>query len=175
MHSVAALAIESAAAAISVKEYGMALEWLETGCSIVWNQMLQLRAQFECLSVVDPFLADRLKAAAQRLEVTGHRDTHAGKAKLEGIEAVAQRHRHLAEDYERMLGAARRLPGFEYFLRLKKVADITTVAQSGLVVVVNVHTSRYDALVLLTSSNDIAHIPLPDLSHEDIHHRLREH
>jgi hypothetical protein len=45
------VASEAAAAAISAKQYNTALEWLEQGHSIVWNQFLQLRTPFDALAL----------------------------------------------------------------------------------------------------------------------------
>ncbi|KAG8708943.1 hypothetical protein FRC08_018623 [Ceratobasidium sp. 394] len=61
---IAEVVLEGVAAAIALQAYSRALEWLEQGRSIVWNQLLQLRSPFEQLSAVDESLAEELKNVA---------------------------------------------------------------------------------------------------------------
>lgn len=59
-------------------------------------------------------------------------------------------------------------------MRPRKVAELMSAARRGPVIVVNVCTDKCDALILRSASNDVAHVPLLDLSHADVAqlHRL---
>lgn len=168
IHSIGTVAVEAAAFAISAKQYGLALEWLEAGRSVVWSQTLQLRTPFDELSATAPELAESLRRDALELEGAVQRDTPTVGLDSCTREALAQRHHRLAEDYEEKLSEARRLPGFQSLMQWKKAVDLMPAAQHGPVVVINIHTSRCDALVLLPHSDDIAHIHLRDLLHSDV-------
>jgi hypothetical protein len=74
--------------------------------------------------------------------------------------------RDVAQEWDGLLKHARRVPGFEDFLQAKKAAKLTPAAKSGAVVVVNVHSSRCDALAILPNDSTITHIPLPVFSHQ---------
>lgn len=45
-----------------------------------------------------------------------------------------------------------------------------TAAHRGLVVAVNVHADRCDAFILRSSCNEVAYVPLPDLSSTGVAH-----
>jgi tetratricopeptide (TPR) repeat protein len=161
-------ALEAAAAAIAAQEYTLALEWLEQGRSIVWNQTLQLRTPLDDLSSVHPTLMENLKRVANELH-SANIQSHHSTSLLHDVpssspEQAAQKHRRLAEEYDRLLSKVRQIPGFEAFLRPRKAPELANAAQTGPVVVINVHTSRCDALILRPSRNEIMHVPLPNLS-----------
>lgn len=103
IHTICTVTFEAATAAISASQYGLALEWLEAGRSIIWNQTLQLRAEFEELSTVAPILAKTLRQVAQELETVGRGDIAAATTDLQALEVIAQRHHRLAEQYKQKL------------------------------------------------------------------------
>ncbi|KAF8600644.1 hypothetical protein BDV93DRAFT_587771 [Ceratobasidium sp. AG-I] len=166
IHSIGDLAVEAAAVAISAQEYGLALEWLEAGRSVVWNQTLQLRNQFDDLSTVDPDLATSLRNTAVALE-------HAGSWSSDSaflvdsytLESTAQSHRRLAESFERLLSRARKISSFHDFMCPKRTAELMAASRHGPVVVINVHKGRCDALILHPHTDEITHVPLPNVSH----------
>ncbi|KAG8704017.1 hypothetical protein FRC08_002492 [Ceratobasidium sp. 394] len=165
---VQGIAIEAAAAAIEQQEHTLALEWLQEGRSIVWNQMLQLRTPFEELLPVDPDLAHHLRRVAIELEETSALIPNKYMELLTGhaLERVSQEHRHLANEWDKLLGRARNIPGLHGFLKPKKFTDLALSARSGAVVIINVHQERCDALALLPHSKNLVHIPLPLFSYD---------
>ncbi|KAB5590921.1 Aromatic di-alanine and TPR containing protein [Ceratobasidium theobromae] len=158
------LATTSAAAAISAGEYNRALEWLEQARSVVWNQTLQLRTPVDELSSAHPELAAELQSVATEL----HNAASQSKDVII-LEQAVQRHRHLAGRYDELVNKIRSIDGFEDFLRPKKVSALLRAAQTGPVVVINVHESRCDALILLPDRNKLGHVPLPDFSPAKAH------
>ena len=187
LSSMDAVASEAAAAACEVEKYETALEWLEQGRLIVWNQLSSLRTPADALRVKDASLADALTHVSIALEhaSTGNSAmrrhlgwSYKGRSYKEpSMEEVAQQHRRLAEEWEQLVGRARAIGGFEDFLRPKKFAQLRSAAKAGPVVVINVHTSRCDALLLVDSFDKVVHIPLQGLSYEkaqQLHHCLNQ-
>ncbi|CAE6440717.1 unnamed protein product [Rhizoctonia solani] len=160
------IATDAAAAAICAQNYNLALEWLEQGRSVIWNQTLQLRSPIQSLSDVDSDLADKLIDVAKRLDNVGASlPVSSVNPKSPGQE-LGVRRRRLAEQYEKLVGQARLIPGFEDFLKPKKASDFLCVARSGPIVILNVATSQCDALIILPNCNEVSHVPLPNISKE---------
>ncbi|KAF8594676.1 TPR-like protein [Ceratobasidium sp. AG-I] len=159
---------EAVGAAIESQDCELALEWLEQGRSIVWQQILNLRTPFDELSRVNPVLASRLQEVARQLEYGGHSQaTSSGLLRNAPIsEKEGQKQRRLAEEWDRKLEEVRRIAGFESFLRPRKAAELFGTAQIGAVVVINVSESRCDALALRPNSQTVTHIPLPNFSYQ---------
>ncbi|CUA77661.1 Toll-like receptor 8 [Rhizoctonia solani] len=158
---------EAAAAAIVAQETDLALEWLEQGRSIIWGQFLQLRAPLDGLTSVNPALAAELKLAADELDNTSAgiipSRTFEPESYIKPLDWNIQRLHQVANQYEKLLDQVRQTPGFENFLRPKKASELVKAAQSGPVVVINVHKSRCDALIMFPNETDIVHVPLPNL------------
>ncbi|THU91120.1 hypothetical protein K435DRAFT_801509 [Dendrothele bispora CBS 962.96] len=160
------------AMAISVGDLPRAVEWLEEGRSIVWKQILQLRTPLDELHQQHPDIADELLRVSQALD-------NAGTSSFQNIfqnidleikhrsaEEEAQNHRRLAAQYEQLLQEVRGLDGFGSFLRPKKFSELAPAARDGPVVIINVHDSGCDALVVCPSTN-IIHVPLPMFSYDE--------
>ena len=168
--SIGAVASEAAAAASAAQQYETALEWLEQGRSIVWNQLLSLRTPIDALRDVDPTLADALQRVSMALENASTSDSGIHNPSQQSnqplsVEEAAQRHRRLAEEWERLVGRVRDIAGFEDFLRPKRFAQLRIAAKAGPVVVINVHQSRCDAFALVDGLDEVVHIPLPAFSY----------
>ena len=170
LSSIGAIASEAAAAASAAGQYDTALEWLEQGRSIVWNQLLSLRTPVDALRQVDPTLADNFEHVSVALEhaSTGDSSKHDLSHPSDWqvlMEESAQHHRRLAKQWEQLVGRVRSIPGFESFLRPKRFMELRIAAKAGPVVVVNVHKDRCDAFALVDGLDEIVHIHLPDFSY----------
>jgi hypothetical protein len=77
----------------------------------------------------------------------------------------AKTHYGLAIEYDRLIKHIRNLDGFKNFLCPKLFSELALACRSGPVVIINVHHSRCDALILL-SSGDIAHVSLHQFSYD---------
>jgi hypothetical protein len=148
------------------------LEWLEQGRSVVWNQLLQLRTPVDLLHKEYPILADDLLRVSVGLEHASNRDVCIQDLSMQSnqqilMEEEAQGHHRLAEEWEKLVAKIRDIPGFNDFLRPKKLAQLCRAADAGPVVVVNVHKHRCDALVLMAGLDDVMHIPLNQFSYEN--------
>ncbi|KAG9080736.1 hypothetical protein FS749_007920 [Ceratobasidium sp. UAMH 11750] len=161
------LALEAAASAIEHQSYDLAVEWLDEGRSVVWNQLLQIRTPLDRLFEQHPLLAQGLSRVAQELEqISSSEPTDLSLSLYAPVsERLGQRRHRLAEQWERLIDEVRSLPGFQSFLKPKKLAELAIAAQSGPVAIVNVYKNRCDALVLHRDSDLVIHIPLPSFSH----------
>ena len=154
-------------AAIAKQDYSSALEWFEEGRSIVWRQMMQLRAPFDDLSAVNHKLAAELKQTAEDLDRASSRKPMRAANELSdehSLENAARRHRRLAERWEKLITQARCVPGFQDFLRPRKASELIRSAHSGAVVVLNLHNDRSDALVIRRHNFEVTHLPLDRFS-----------
>ncbi|KIJ38231.1 hypothetical protein M422DRAFT_231344 [Sphaerobolus stellatus SS14] len=164
----------AAAMAISAGNLALALEWLEEGRGIVWGQILQLQTPLDDLWAKYPDLARNLQKVSIALQTAG---TSTIRPSLQNIdlerpqltaEQEGQTHRALAAEHRMLLEQIRSLDGFENFLQPKKVSQLVDASTDGPVVIINVHASRCDALVLhcYNPLEPILHVPLQEFSVE---------
>ncbi|KAJ7105499.1 CHAT domain-containing protein, partial [Mycena crocata] len=61
--------------------------------------------------------------------------------------------------------------GWRTFLRPREFKDISQACKHGPVVLLNAHPEHCDAIILLRSGTDPLHIPLPDVTRENLKHQ----
>ncbi|CAE7107116.1 unnamed protein product, partial [Rhizoctonia solani] len=76
------------------------------------------------------------------------------------MERIGQQRRHLATEYQHLLVTIRQLAGFEDFLQPTNINKLLGAAKNGPVVIINCHTNRCDALIVLPQQLDVSHVPL---------------
>ncbi|KAG8709423.1 hypothetical protein FRC09_000681 [Ceratobasidium sp. 395] len=158
---------EATGAAFAAGQSSLAAEWFEAGRSIVWKQRLQLRQSVKDLYPADHVLARRIETVMNELAAVEALDygVYSPDQAMRGEEA-AQKHRQLAEDLSVLITYGnRKVPGFEDFSKPKMFAQLANAARLGPVVIVNIHSTRCDALALLIGG-DTKHIPIGSYSHE---------
>ena len=168
-------------AAIHFGKFDLALEWMEQGRSIVWGQMLQLRTPLEDLRQHYPNDANELDKISRALESAGVASPGNSFQLIDHnpqpLEAAAQAHRRLAEQYDHVLARIRNLPRFSDFLQPAHLTSLCKAATAGPVIIVHAHGSRCDALVLRPHLEHVSHLPLPGLQlsvAQDMQHQLVE-
>ncbi|KAF8159777.1 TPR-like protein [Crassisporium funariophilum] len=161
----------AAAAAISLGEHATALEWLEQGRCLVWNQLNNLRTPLDELRVHDAGLANELLRVSRALESAGSKggsvmyDASMSQRITLQDEVIA--HVKLSKTWDELLGKVRKIPEFEGFLRPVQYSDLAKhVPQSGAIVVINVHQDRCDALALIRGADSPIHVPLSKFSYK---------
>jgi len=131
-----------------------ALEWLEQGRCVVWNQIEQLRTPLDDLRVHDTELAQNFLEISRVLESSGSFESLHERTTLADTATAAQ-------EWTRLLGKIRRLHGFHNFLKpLPASTVLKNLPQGGPVVLINVHEDRCDALALMPGCDTPLHIPL---------------
>ncbi|KAG9125076.1 hypothetical protein FRC07_009065 [Ceratobasidium sp. 392] len=160
------IATEATAAAIASNAYDLALEWLEEGTSILWKQLLQLRTPLDDLRKKSAQLAAELESVAKELDLTGDANPRGESppCSMVELEKTSQKRRRLAERWDHLIASARQLPGLQNFLKPRTALELTQGAHSSAVVVINVHASRCDALIIRPHESDVFHLPLYSFS-----------
>ncbi|KAG9077601.1 hypothetical protein FRC06_008806, partial [Ceratobasidium sp. 370] len=126
--------------------------------------ILQLRTPLDDLRRVDASLANRLEEVSHALDRAGT----APLASSPQTEEDAQVQRRLAEEWDELVNRARNIPDFQDFLRPQKASTLARAAHSGAAVVINVHKTRCDALAFRPGSETVVHVPLPNLSYQNV-------
>ncbi|KAI0088784.1 CHAT domain-containing protein [Irpex rosettiformis] len=159
---------KAAATAIAAGANTRAVEWLESGRSVVWSQVLSLRSPLDALKEKHRDIAIRLQQVCLALQGISSVD-NPSVIRLSwpksdpSLDLQGKSQYGLAVEYEKLLEHIRSLEGFGNFLRPKSFSQLIPADISGYVVLVNVHKSRCDALLLHPPRN-VTHIPLPSFS-----------
>ena len=173
LHGHSGLVQSAVATALHHDEANLALEWLEQGRCLVWNQLIQLRTPIDDLRVRSSSLADRFLNVTNTLESYGTRSSSilfSDSTLMEDIQVQDKTRNHtiLAAEYQQLLKEIRALPEFHNFLKLPIATSLlSSVPPDGPVIIFNVDETRCDALALITGINEPLHIPLDNFSSVD--------
>ncbi|TDL20387.1 TPR-like protein [Rickenella mellea] len=159
--SARTFACDAAATALAAKNPLKALEWLEEGRSVVYGQILQLRAPMDDLRKVDPNLHEKLTSVATYLD-EGASDNYQFTRGQDEYEQAPQRRSRLALEFETLVNRVRELPRFKTFLLPKLSSELQDAAQHGPVVVLNISRYGSDALILMSPSEPVDHVHFED-------------
>jgi tetratricopeptide (TPR) repeat protein len=175
LDNVSNIALEAASSACSLGRADKALEWLEQGRCLVWNQLNHLRSPLDELRIHHPELAARVRNVATQLEIAGSsRKPSDPQAEMTltdkiSLEAEASAHLGLSREWEELLQQVRAIHGFESFLQPLPCSGLLQhLPDSGAVVVINVDEKRCDAIALIAGLDEPIHIPLPSISVQTI-------
>ncbi|MFI0773661.1 CHAT domain-containing protein [Streptomyces sp. NPDC021212] len=146
------LAANAAACALEAGDPERAVTLLEQGRGVLLDRALSARTALSALRERDPGLADRFQWLSAELET-------------EDKWPSERRHEH-ARELEALIEEIRALPGFGSFLLPPTLSQLRDAGRAGPVVLVNVSQQRCDALALTPAG--VRHIPLPDLTLEDV-------
>ncbi|KAH6905439.1 CHAT domain-containing protein [Coprinopsis sp. MPI-PUGE-AT-0042] len=167
----ARLPVEAAAKAVQYDSIEKALEWLEQGRCLVWNQLQTLRTPLDDLERQEPQLAQRIRDMSKLLEHGGAEHTTLGEEVSPDFDtkiALAEGSARLArasKERDELIGQARKIPGFEDFLRPTRCSTLLQhLPDSGPVVVLNAHELRCDAIVLMRGMDEPLPVPLPKMT-----------
>ncbi|KAJ7636413.1 CHAT domain-containing protein [Roridomyces roridus] len=139
-------------ACITQSELTLAIELLEQGLATIFQQMLQLKTDFDTLPAGD---AQRLRQFSSLL--------YEGKS----TNPLA-----IAADRNSLLLEIRKRPGFESFLLSKPYAELCMASTNGPIVILTSHAQSCDAIIMLNPTSDPVHVSLPDATVKQLeHHR----
>jgi len=180
---ISTVTTSAASAAFTLGEAQKALEWLEQGRCLVWSQLNQLRTPLDHLRAHDEHLAQQFSDISGGLEASGSRSGSGGlnmDAPLSqkiGLQEEAHRHVILSRQWSELLDEIRSIPQFHSFLRPPQTSELMKrLPRDGIVILVNVHKARCDALALVFGSEIPIHITLDDFTRKeasDLRKRLR--
>ncbi|KAF9523017.1 CHAT domain-containing protein [Crepidotus variabilis] len=170
---ISALTVEAVALALVLGHNNTALEWLEQGRCLVWNQLNQLRSPVDILRTHNATLANRFLALSKELESSGSRSESTAFSSVTAlshqmeIEAQVRKHVELAQEWTRLLDRIRTIPTFHNFLRPPDANSILSqLPQDGPVIFINVLHVRCDAMILLHGADEALHVPLDNFSYQ---------
>ena len=162
------LPCDAARCAIELGQYEKAVELLETGRSIFWKQLLELRHPLKDLRKDAPEIADELQKAGEELERGGLRQRRDHPSVNSELEAKADEtenyYARLGERREQLIIEARKIPGFERFLLPLTFKELALSAKPGHVVILNGTKRGCDALIIKSPDLSIHRVPLPDVN-----------
>ena len=171
LRKAADIARDAAAAGLDACRPDTAVEWLEQGRSVMWNQLSQLCTPVDELRAAHPELADQFEHVSHQLEHASTRKKPAMNKLMNdwntedaSLEVQAREHRALALSREKLLAQIRLLPGFDRFLLPKTIEQLTSLVHSGPVVFLNASKWRCDALIVILGSGHVVHVPLLNIT-----------
>jgi hypothetical protein len=142
-----------------------AVELLDLGRSIFWQQASSLRVGLEKLKQMEPELANELERVGRKLDADNfpgsllHTEEHS--VGVSSTEDVGKEHRRLVGEWEGLLDRVRQLPEFEHFLKPAPFRQLRRAAAGGHVIIINVSRYGIDALIF-DDYHQIECVPLPD-------------
>ncbi|CAE7124188.1 unnamed protein product [Rhizoctonia solani] len=123
---------------------------------------LAVNASYAAILASSYSLAVEWLEHARQLHASGFEEhiSQAAIYNISSMERVGQQRRHLATEYQHLLVTIRQLAGFEDFLQPTNINKLLGAAKNGPVVIINCHTDRCDALIVLPQRVGVTHIPL---------------
>ncbi|KIM76474.1 hypothetical protein PILCRDRAFT_77729 [Piloderma croceum F 1598] len=161
----------AATCAIQLGQLDEAVELLDLGRSVYWQQVSSLRSDLETLKEEDKDLVNKLESVGRKLDAQkSHDSTLIGEDQSVGInkkEVVGRRRRLLVSEWENLVEKVRQITGFKYFLRPTPFAQLRKAASVGQVIIINASHGGVDALIF-GATGPIEHIPIPDIDLESL-------
>jgi CHAT domain-containing protein len=157
----------AATCAIQLGHFEEAVELLDLGRSVYWQQVSSLRSDFGALKQKDEGLANDLETVRQQLDAGNLFNSNiiSEESIVKSSEDVGRQHRDLVSKWERLVERVRQLPGFTYFLRPTPFHQLRQAITVGQVIVINISELGVDALVF-GCTGPIEHVPLPTINLE---------
>lgn len=138
----------AATCAIQLGHLEEAVELLDLGRSVFWQQASSLRSDLVVLREEDAELAGRFEKISQQLDESNFSGLpFATGSEQRNAEQNGQERRRLVREWEELLESIRKLPRLKYFLRSIPFRQLREVSMTGQVVIINVSTYRVDALI----------------------------
>lgn len=164
------LAQEAAICAIKKGDIEKAVEFLESGRTIFWSQILSLRSPVAQLKSAAPELGHHLEVVAKELEHEFYDDTQFPILDHHQRLTLEQKTIHLSslhKEWSNLIKQVRSLEGFENFLCPQHLSSLQAAAsESPVVILIPSEESSYS---LIMTSSTICHIPLPNLPSAELH------
>ncbi|KAG9037156.1 hypothetical protein FRB95_006710 [Tulasnella sp. JGI-2019a] len=149
------LAVDAASHAIEEGRLETAVQLLEQGRGIMFNQLGNYRTCLDRLEEIDQELASRYRALSTEIE----HFALSGSNTIGGDDIIA-RHQKCTDDWNDAVEKIRQHEEFKDFLRAPHFADLRRAARDGPVIIVNISQYRSDAIVIHKTGGPLC-IPLP--------------
>ncbi|KAF7978027.1 hypothetical protein HWV62_1905 [Athelia sp. TMB] len=160
-----ALGCLAATCAIQLGRLGEAVELLDSGRSVFWQQVSSFRSDLESLREEKMELATQLEDLARKLDIGSFSGPLTSSIGGPSREETGRERRQLVIMWESLLDQVRQLSGFEHFLKPMPYHQLCQAASGGQVMIVNTSELAVDALIF-NDTDAIRHIPLPEVDIE---------
>ncbi|KAJ7617741.1 hypothetical protein FB45DRAFT_840590, partial [Roridomyces roridus] len=177
---VRSIVSEAAACAVRLSNLEKAVEFIEAGRSVFWQQGLQLRTSLDDLHRADPELGARAADLMRKLDRGSHRQPQqlpAESADHMMYDAESKRLRELNSEWLKTLDQIRSKEDFHDFLRPKTFTTLKAAASNvnGFVVILNINTHAFTGTALiLDGSANIRTVTFKDSDINSAHLLLRQ-
>jgi hypothetical protein len=160
--------------ALALGRNDKAVEWLERGRGLIWDQLSSLRTPLDDLRSQHPALATQLEVVCRRLENASTQSRRPDQSlhteSKVSLQEEAATHARLARERDELIETIRNtIPGFENFLGPQDSSSwLENLPESGAVILVHVSksTTLSRAIVLLPGLDEPMIIELSDFSYE---------
>jgi hypothetical protein len=163
----------AATCAIQLGHLVEAIELLDLGRSVLWQQASSLQSDLEMLREHEPELAHELEIIGKQLDAgnfsgpsfivgehnVGDNPLHTGD--------IGKERRQLVGKWEELVERVRQLPQFQYFLRPVPFHQLRQTFKTGQVIIVNASEYGVDGLIF-GATGPIEHVPLPNIDLETL-------
>jgi tetratricopeptide (TPR) repeat protein len=153
----------AAACAIQQGRLEEAVELLDVGRSVFWQQASSLRVELEKLKEMEPELADQLERVGQKLDAGNFSGSllpiDNQNIGVNSIKDVVMERRRQVDEWDSLLDKVRQLSHFENFLRPVPFHLLRQAAVGGQIIIININRYRVDALIF-DAAHQIVHVPL---------------
>ncbi|KAJ6580493.1 CHAT domain-containing protein [Mycena vulgaris] len=129
---------------MNVSQFTSAVEIIEQGVGITFQQMLQLKTDADGLPLAQ---ASKLKLLSSEL-----------------YSGTSSNPQAIAIERQMLLEEIRKQPGLEYFLLPKPYKALAHASQGGPVVILNSHHDRCDGIIILDPASNPVHVSLPNVT-----------
>jgi len=162
-HDIHTLIAEGAAACVQFDQLELAVELLEQGVAVIYQQLLQLRDEFSTLTMHHPSLAQQLRHVSLQLQSCTSQTSSTIKVPQT---ASAQEHNPhlLVINRKKIIKKIRKLPHFTHFLLPPSYQTLSLAAQHGPIIMINCMASHSDAIILFSPYRPIQHVAFPGVS-----------
>ncbi|KAF9230249.1 CHAT domain-containing protein [Melanogaster broomeanus] len=160
-HFSQGLVVDAASCALRQGNICCAVELLEQGRALHWTQLARFRTTLEDLQSCDArtaTLANQLQDLSAKLNTPADVPVTEG-CSIAAVEAKAQHHRDLVEQWNKVVEEIRTLEGFSRFLLPPLFTDLQQAACKGPVIVLLASKFSCDAIIVLHEQSPI-HIQL---------------
>jgi tetratricopeptide (TPR) repeat protein len=161
------LGCQAATCAIQLGHLDEAVELLDLGRSVYWQQVSSLCGDLGALKLEDKELAKDLETIGRQLDAKNFSDsnfTSERQGAVDTSENTGRQHHKLISEWERLVERVRELPRFRYFLKPTPVHQLRQAVTTGWVVIINISDLRANAQY----TSPVEHIQLPAINLDTI-------
>jgi len=152
--------LEYASYQIERGQLELAVETIEQGKMLIWDEIYGLRTFVGRLRRFNPDLADRLATMSQDLvevnaSILAHRvagsqlDEEEDHEHMDNFSPLIKKRRRLLRERQDLTAAVKTLPGFENFMEFVPFRTLQHAASRGPIIIINHCTWRCDILIVL--------------------------